>query len=73
MQISDNIRSIESSLRNYFDGEKIKLVKEFKQIQLESKGWEVSPLNSEEQSYKIDPLLTDYAYKLKETYGTAPE
>lgn len=34
MQVVDNIRSIESTLRSYFDSEKAKLVKEFKQMQV---------------------------------------
>lgn len=72
MQISDNIKSIEATLKGYFDGEKKKLVGQFKQIQIESKSKEVSALNNEEQHYKIDPLLNDYAYKLKEIYATVP-
>jgi hypothetical protein len=34
---------------------------------------EVSALSTEEQHYKIEPLLNDYAYKLKEIHGTVPE
>jgi hypothetical protein len=36
MQVIDNIKSIESTLKSYFDTEKAKLVKEFKQMQIES-------------------------------------
>ncbi len=49
------------------------MVKEFKQIQRDSKFLEVLPLNQEEQNYKIDPLLADYTFKLKELYASAPE
>jgi hypothetical protein len=34
---------------------------------------EISPLNNEEQNYKIDPLLADYTFKLKELFLAAPE
>ena len=34
---------------------------------------EVSALNNDEQHYKIEPLLNDYAYKLKEIHATVPE
>ena len=42
-------------------------------MQLESRSSEVSPLTTEEQNYKLDPLLSDYSLKLKEMASLAPE
>jgi hypothetical protein len=34
---------------------------------------EIAPLTTDDQSYNIEPLLNDYAYKMKELYNYTPE
>jgi hypothetical protein len=48
-------------------------VREFKQLQSESKLLEVSQITREEQSYSIEPLLNDYAHKMAELGSVIPE
>ena len=73
IQVMDNVESVQGALRAYYEGEKVRMAREFKQLQLEARGAEVSPLNKDEQAYSVEPLLSDYAYKLRELHNAAPE
>lgn len=73
MQVVDNVDSIVSSIKSYYEEEKTSIVRDFKQIQADVRQTEVSVLSREELSYNIDPLLNDYSYKMSEMLSAAPE
>lgn len=73
MQVIDNIDSIVSSIKSYYEEEKTSIVRDFKQIQAEVRQAEVSGVTRDDQAYNIDPLLNDYSYKMSEMLAAAPE
>jgi hypothetical protein len=62
-----------TTIKSIYEDEKTRLVREFKQLQVEARTSEISPLTREEISYSVEPLLNDYSHKLAEMQAAAPE